>query len=173
MTLGWEMKIETAMGKVEHEVSPEALREHLAAVLPDYMVPTVYVRLESLPRTVNGKIDRNALPAVALAGGHGRSFVAPRTTQEEIVAEIWREVFGGQRIGIHDNYFDLGGHSISAMRIVSRLRSRFGIDVPVRYVFELPTVGQLAERLTALTSVGAVAPAESGPAAGEVEHGMI
>jgi acyl carrier protein len=109
------------------------------------MVPSEIVFMDSLPLTPNGKIDRRALPAPdhdrpALGG----IFVAPRTPTEQIIAEIWTEVLGVKKIGIHDNFFDLGGHSLRATQVVSRLGKAFQADVPLRSLFEHPTVEGLA-----------------------------
>jgi amino acid adenylation domain-containing protein len=121
------------------------LRNFVKEKLPQYMVPSEIVFMDSLPLTPNGKIDRRALPAPdhdrpALGG----IFVAPRTPTEQIIAEIWTEVLGVKKIGIHDNFFDLGGHSLRATQVVSRLGKAFQADVPLRSLFEHPTVEGLA-----------------------------
>ncbi|SMF97571.1 amino acid adenylation domain-containing protein/thioester reductase domain-containing protein [Methylomagnum ishizawai] len=124
--------------------APEAeLRRFLKACLPEHMVPGAFVILECLPSTPNGKLDRSALPA---PGGNATVAppVAPRDPWERQLAGLWREVLGGGPIGIHDNFFDLGGHSLAAMRLVARLRERLGIALPVARLFEAPTVAELA-----------------------------
>ncbi|HEV2733478.1 MAG TPA: amino acid adenylation domain-containing protein, partial [Longimicrobiaceae bacterium] len=116
----------------------EELRAALRERLPEHMVPSAFVVLETLPLTPTGKVDRRALPAPeAPAGGEGRA--APRTPTEEVLAEVWAEVLGLARCGVHDDFFAHGGHSLLATRVVSRVRRAFGVDVPERAVFEAPT----------------------------------
>lgn len=125
-----------------------AVRTHLKSRLPEYMVPAAFVILEKLPLLPNGKIDRKALPAPDLAQtGHDQVYVAPRTPTEEIVAGIWSQVLRRERIGVHDNFFDLGGHSLLATQLVSRLRDAFQVDLPLRAIFESPTVANFAEKI--------------------------
>ncbi|HEX2202234.1 MAG TPA: amino acid adenylation domain-containing protein, partial [Longimicrobium sp.] len=122
-----------------------ALREHLRERLPDYMVPSLFARLDALPRTPNGKVDRRALPAPEEAGAEGDGAHAePRTETEREVAALWAEVLGVERVGVDENFFDLGGHSLLAMQVLTRLRDRFGVDLPLREAFERQTVESLA-----------------------------
>jgi amino acid adenylation domain-containing protein len=123
----------------------DGLRAYLKAVLPEYMVPGVFVFLERLPLTPNGKVDRNALPVPEVVGQLQRWYVAPRTLTEELLVGIWAEVLGLERVGLHDHFFELGGHSLLATHVVSRLRSLFEVELPVRSVFESPTVAELAQ----------------------------
>jgi amino acid adenylation domain-containing protein len=127
------------------------LRGYLREKLPDYMIPSVFIPLDELPLTPNGKLDRSALP---LPDGErlllDPDFVEPRTEIEELVAQIWREVLKFDKIGIHDNFFDVGGHSLLATRVAARLRTGFDIDLPLRKLFELPTVAGLAEHIEIL-----------------------
>src|SRR6202035_3265456 len=121
-----------------------ALRRALAARLPDYMVPTAVVVLDALPLTPNGKLDRKALPAPDFTPVLLR---APRTVEEEILAGLFAEVLGLDAVSIDANFFDLGGHSLLATRLISRIRNRFERELPLRTLFEAPSVAQLAARL--------------------------
>ncbi len=114
------------------------------------MVPTAFVILEKLPLNPNGKVDRRALPGPELSPGPpGEEFVAPRNSTEEALAEIWQEVLGLPRVGIHDNFFRLGGHSLNATQIVSRIRNDLRIEMPLLRIFEVPTVAGLASSVSA------------------------
>lgn len=125
------------------------LRHYLAKTLPDYMVPSAFVRLDSLPLTANGKINRRALPAPTAFLPSKEGVVAPRTPVEAQLLEMWRKVLGRHEaeLGIHENFFELGGHSLLATQVVSRVRNTFQIDLPVRNLFEAPTVAELAEQI--------------------------
>ncbi|WP_080888220.1 non-ribosomal peptide synthetase [Nitrospira japonica] len=118
------------------------LRSFVAEALPDYMVPSVVMFLDALPLTPNGKIDRKALPAPE-EGDQSPREGTPRTAVEEILAGIWAEILGAKHVGIHDNFFELGGHSLLATQVVSRIRSSFQIELPLRSLFEAPTVEAL------------------------------
>ncbi|MGC9441181.1 amino acid adenylation domain-containing protein [Streptomyces sp. WG5] len=124
-----------------------ALREQLAAVLPDYMVPDAVALLDELPLTPNGKLDRRALPEPETAAGPAAR--APRSPQEEILCGLFAQVLDRPEAGADDHFFELGGNSLSAVRLLSRVRSAFGSEVDVRAVFEAPTPALLAARLTA------------------------
>ncbi|HEV3051013.1 MAG TPA: amino acid adenylation domain-containing protein, partial [Longimicrobium sp.] len=128
------------------DVQADALREHLRRELPEYMVPAVFVPMDALPLTANGKLDRKALPAPELAANADR-YVAPRTPAEEVLAGIWAEVLRLERVGVEESFFDLGGHSLLATRVVSRVRDVFTIELPLRALFEGPTVAELAVRV--------------------------
>src|SRR6185312_11902704 len=128
-------------------VSVERLREYLKSVLPDYMVPSAFVLLESLPLTANGKLDRKALPAPAGESFGQRGYEAPRGEIEEILSGIWQELLRVERVGRNDNFFELGGHSLLIVQMLERLR-RVGVSVPVRGVFESATLADLAAALT-------------------------
>ncbi|NUT45862.1 MAG: amino acid adenylation domain-containing protein, partial [Saccharothrix sp.] len=134
------------------------LREHAARALPDYMVPTAYVALDRLPLNANGKLDRAALPAPEREASAAGGFVAPRTDAERLVAAVWAEVLGLAEVGVEDNFFALGGDSISSIRVVAKLRSSF--DLSPREVFEHPTVAALAARVTGAS--GSVIPRVEG-----------
>ncbi|WP_197321891.1 non-ribosomal peptide synthetase [Saccharomonospora sp. NB11] len=124
------------------------LRSALAAKLPDYMVPSAFVLLDALPRTPSGKTDRNALPAPEMSRQGGeRTYVAPRTAEEKTLCELFSQVLGVPEVGIDDSFFALGGHSLLATRLVSRIRATLDVELPVRSLFEKPTVAELAELL--------------------------
>ncbi|HST63409.1 MAG TPA: amino acid adenylation domain-containing protein [Longimicrobium sp.] len=128
------------------EARADALRTHLRRSLPEYMVPSAFVTLEALPLTPNGKLDRKALPAPEHAAGADR-YVAPRTPAEEVLAGTWAEVLRLDRVGVTESFFELGGHSLLATRVVSRVRQVFGVEVPLRALFEGPTVAEFATRV--------------------------
>jgi amino acid adenylation domain-containing protein/non-ribosomal peptide synthase protein (TIGR01720 family) len=129
-----------------------ALREFLKGKLPDYMVPSTFVLLEELPLTANGKVDRSRLPEPDKTRPDlEAAFVAPRNAAEELVAAIWSEVLGVERVGVYDNFFDLGGHSLLATQVISRLRGTFQVELlPLRKLFESPTVAELVDSLAQL-----------------------
>jgi acyl-coenzyme A synthetase/AMP-(fatty) acid ligase/acyl carrier protein len=123
------------------------LRQHLRGRLPDYMVPSAYVRLDALPLMPHGKLDRKALPAPESGAYVERGYEAPQGEVEERLAAIWAELLGVERVGRHDNFFELGGHSLMAMQLVSRLRETVKVEVPLRVLFEARDVAQLAEQI--------------------------
>jgi acyl carrier protein len=128
------------------------LRDYVMRLLPEYMVPSRFVLLDSLPLTPNGKVDRRALPAPEAGGGdESVAYEPPRTTVQELLAGVWAEVLGVERVGLHDNFFRLGGHSLLATQVVLRVREVFGADVPLRLIFELPTVAAIAEHIETMS----------------------
>ncbi|MFJ9887221.1 amino acid adenylation domain-containing protein [Streptomyces sp. NPDC091287] len=125
-------------------VETGALKEYLGGELPDYMVPSALLALDALPLTANGKVDRRALPAPEYGGAGERR--APRDAREAALCGLYADVLGIAEVGIDDSFFDLGGHSLLATRLVNRIRNAFEVEVPVRAVFEAPTVAALAAR---------------------------
>nr|QEO74680.1 condensation domain-containing protein [uncultured bacterium] len=116
--------------------------------LPSYMLPSVFVTIKELPLTPNGKVDRKALPLPEQIGDEvSTSFIAPRTAMEEMVAEIWRQTLGITQVGVESNFFDLGGHSLLGTRVMSQIRENCGIELPVRVLFESPTIAALARKI--------------------------
>ncbi|WP_081011898.1 non-ribosomal peptide synthetase [Burkholderia multivorans] len=129
--------------------APASLRATLLAVLPDHMIPAHFVLLERLPLTANGKLDRKALPAPDVGRGEAE-YLAPRTPLEARLAQIWGELLGVDTVGVRDSFFELGGHSLLATQAISRVRAGLDVDLPVRALFECPTVEQFAERVEAV-----------------------
>ncbi|MBF1988706.1 MAG: amino acid adenylation domain-containing protein, partial [Fischerella thermalis M58_A2018_009] len=128
------------------------LRRFLEAKLPNYMLPTAFVILEALPLTPNGKIDRRSLPAPDPTQLISEpNIIAPSTPVEEMLAGIWAEVLGIKKVGIHDNFFELGGHSLLATRVISQLRQVFKVELPLRCLFNQPTVAGLAKEIEKAT----------------------
>ena len=125
------------------------LREYLAERLPEFMTPSAFVTLPELPRTLNGKIDRKALPTLEQARDQQTATAEsrPRSAVEEIVAGIWSEVLRLPRVGLEENFFELGGHSLLATQIISRVREALSVELPLRALFEAPTAGALAQRI--------------------------
>ncbi|HEX7238685.1 MAG TPA: amino acid adenylation domain-containing protein, partial [Longimicrobiaceae bacterium] len=138
---------------VSDEGTVAGLRAHLAERVPEHMLPSAFVALDALPLTPSGKVDRRALPAPGGAGTE--AFVAPRTPAERTLAGIWAEVLGAGRVGAADDFFELGGHSLLATQVVTRVREAFGVELPLRAVFEAPTVAALAARIGEAGGAGA------------------
>jgi acyl carrier protein len=112
------------------------------------MVPPLFVSLQTMPRTSSGKVDRLALPEPDGDGPEpGESFVAPRTPLEERLAGIWAALLEKERVGVHDNFFELGGHSLLATRVLSRIREAFPVGLPLRALFEAPTIAGLSDAI--------------------------
>jgi non-ribosomal peptide synthetase component F len=134
---------------VGEALESEALRAHLSAHLPEYMVPAAFVRLEAFPVTPNGKLDRRALPAPADEAYARRGYEAPVGETEQALAGIWSAVLGMERVGRGDNFFELGGHSLLAVQVISRVRQVLEVEVPLRAVFERPRLSELAQHVVA------------------------
>jgi amino acid adenylation domain-containing protein len=124
------------------------LKEFLLGALPEYMVPSAFVTLDELPRTISGKVDRKSLPSPAQARSEHKDFAEPRTPLEQQIAETWAQVLGVERISIHDNFFELGGHSLLATQLLSRVRAVLQVEVPLRALFRAPTVAGMALTIT-------------------------
>jgi acyl carrier protein len=132
------------------EVSGSELRAHLKERLPDYMLPAMFVTVTEMPLTPNGKVDRERLPAPeGLADDESGEYEAPQTAIEEVLAGIWAEVLGVERVSRRDNFFDIGGHSLLATRVISWVRKVFKVELALRTLFEEPTVAGLAATLEA------------------------
>jgi hypothetical protein len=134
-------RVVAAAGDSVHDVAE--LRSHVGARLPEYMVPAAVVVLEQMPLTANGKLDRQALPEPGFVQAPYR---APRTPEEQVLAEAFAEVLGLDQVGIDDNFFERGGQSLLAARLIARIRALMGVEVPIQTIFEAPTVARLAQR---------------------------
>ncbi|MFG6101398.1 amino acid adenylation domain-containing protein [Leptothoe sp. EHU-05/26/07-4] len=127
------------------------LRNFLKGKLPEYMIPSIFVPLERVPLVPSGKVDRKALLAMnVLPQDRQQSYVAPHTPIQEVIAGIWTQVLGLEKVGINDNFFERGGHSLLATQLMSRLRNVFHIELPLREIFECPTVAALAKSVEAM-----------------------
>ncbi|MFI0242109.1 amino acid adenylation domain-containing protein [Streptomyces sp. NPDC016845] len=146
--------------------TPAELRAELARRLPPFLVPSHFVLLDALPLTSNGKVDRGALPAPGPERGATGEFTAPTTPAEELIAAVWRDALRIERVGVHDDFFELGGHSLLATQVVAGIRRALGVHLPLRTLFEAPTVAALARAVEGPVSAGTAAgDAESaGPA---------
>jgi hypothetical protein len=151
----------------------EQLRALLRASLPEHMVPSHFVSLEALPLTPNGKLDRKALPAPSASlPGDGHSYAAPRTPAENAIAQIWTAVLGIERVGVNDNFFDLGGHSLLLLRAHSRLRASLQPDLSFVALMQYPTVRTLASYLSG-TAEQSVVPAAAADRARKQREAML
>jgi amino acid adenylation domain-containing protein len=134
---------------------PTELRDFLKQKLPAYMVPGAFVYLDSMPLTPNGKIDRKVLPLPDLDLSVRTEFVAPTTPTQATLVTLWQEILNLPQVGIDDNFFELGGHSLLATQVIIRLRPLFGVELPLRRLFESPTIAQLSELIEASPATGA------------------
>lgn len=138
-----------------HEATASELRAFLKEKLPDYMVPADFVVQASLPLTVNGKLNRDALPEVEVQPEADVGFVAPRTQVEHKTVDLWMELLPVERVSVLDDFFSLGGHSLLALRLIARIRNAFEIELPVQVLFESPTLSGMAEHIEEVLSGGA------------------
>jgi hypothetical protein len=136
-----------ADGVVDDAPSPDALAAHVAEWVPEFMVPSAIVVLDSLPRTPSGKIDVRSLPDPAELATAVQEFVAPRSPMEEAVAGIWLRVLGVSQVGVLDDFFSLGGHSLLATQVVAHVRSDFAVDLPLHSLFTHPTIESLTAEI--------------------------
>ena len=134
------------------EVAVEAMRSHLLAALPEYMVPAAYVHLAALPLTANGKLDRKALPAPESVASGARRYEPPVGAVEEAIARIWSEILKVERIGRYDNFFDVGGHSLLAVRVLSRMRRELQVELTLTHVFGSPILCDVAQVVSGATA---------------------
>jgi amino acid adenylation domain-containing protein/non-ribosomal peptide synthase protein (TIGR01720 family)/FkbM family methyltransferase len=123
----------------------EAITAHLKERLPEYMVPSAIMEIESIPLTSNGKVDRKALPDADLSASLNSGYEAPRTAIEEQLASIWQELLEVERVSIHDNFFELGGHSLLGIRVVSYIKQQMSLSIPIQLLFEFPTIASLSD----------------------------
>jgi amino acid adenylation domain-containing protein len=147
-TPGNKQLVAYAVPQPNKSLAAEDLKNFLKQTLPEYMVPSQFVFLDTFPLTRNGKIDRKALPAPTHANiSAAHEYVAPSTETEKKVAAMWVELLKAERIGIHDDFFDLGGHSLMAIKALSRIREEFGVDLPLATLLQAPTVAKLSALL--------------------------
>jgi amino acid adenylation domain-containing protein len=139
----------------------DELRGYLAERLPTHMLPSAFVSLDRLPRLPSGKVDRRALPAPA--AGSRAAYAPPRTSLQRAIALIWADVLGTERVGVDDDFFEMGGQSLLATRIASRIRETCGVDVPLRTIFERPTIAELAHVVAEALAAGSPSTAHSPP----------
>ena len=146
------------------QATPDALRDLLASRLPEYMVPSAIVMLEQMPLSANGKIDRKALPDPAQTSAAAEDvFVAPRNATEEAIALIWADVLKKEKVGVTENFIALGGHSLLAIRVLGKLSRKFGVRLPLRSLFDAPTIADLSELVDLEVQLAAVSALSSEP----------
>jgi acyl-coenzyme A synthetase/AMP-(fatty) acid ligase/acyl carrier protein len=135
----------------DQTIDVTSLRAHAATSLPDNMVPAAWITLDRLPLTINGKLDRKALPSAGAAlADTGRPYVRPSSLLEELLCDIWKEVLGVERAGVNDDFFALGGHSLKAVQVLHRIKSTLHVDLALRDFFNAPTVAATATAIDAL-----------------------
>jgi natural product biosynthesis luciferase-like monooxygenase protein len=132
--------------EASHTLLAQELRIYLQQYVPEYMIPSVFIALDALPLTPNGKINRRALPSPEEVVQE-QAFVAPATPLEKVLADIWKDLLGKESIGIYDNFFELGGHSLAIAQLALKIRTEFHVEIPLRDIFEAPTIVQLAEKI--------------------------
>jgi acyl carrier protein len=130
----------------EKPVDPAEIRNTLGKHLPDYMVPLQFIPIEKIPLTPGGKVDKQALPAVTPDAGavFARDFIAPKSNTEKIITQIWKEVLELDKVGVTDNFFEIGGTSMDIIRVTTRMKKALNRDIPIIHIFQYPNVGTLA-----------------------------
>ena len=134
----------------DRDIAPGELREHLIRSLPEYMVPSYFVRLEKMPLSQNGKVDRKALPEPQFSVNTGTEYIEPTNEDEKKMVKLWQEVLGISRVGINDNFFEIGGHSLKAAVLVSKIQKEFSVEISLSEIFKAPNVKEITSRLKAL-----------------------
>lgn len=129
----------------DRQLTVEELRKNLSKNLPEYMIPSNFIQLERMPLTTTGKIDRTALPKPNKIVATGKEYEPPKNTIEKRLVEIWEEIIGIDKISINDNFFEIGGHSLKAATLISKVKKKFNVKMPLREVFNTPTIKQLAK----------------------------
>jgi amino acid adenylation domain-containing protein len=168
--------VPASSGQVGAVPSVETLRGYLGTQLPDYMMPSAFVLLDAMPLTPNGKIDRRALPAPDRAAHASREYEPPQGAIEEVLAAIWRQVLQVERVGRHDDFFELGGQSLLGMKLAARVAEQFDLGMSVAAVFKYPTVREMATIVQAVQYAGtsaAAAPLDSSDDTFEFEEGIL
>ncbi|MEC0439212.1 surfactin non-ribosomal peptide synthetase SrfAA [Bacillus subtilis] len=146
----------------EGDISSQEMREHAAKDLPAYMVPAVFIQMDELPLTGNGKIDRRALPIPDANVSRGVSYVAPRNGTEQKVADIWAHVLQAEQVGVYDHFFDIGGHSLAGMKMLALVHQELGVELSLKDLFQSPTVEGLAQVIASAEkgTAASISPAE-------------
>ncbi len=143
-----------AEGRYQDPTASPEFRQRLAARLPDYMVPAAFVVLDSIPLTVNGKVDREALPMPELSQTPSTNYIGPRNELETMLCDLWRQLLQVANVGILDNFFSLGGHSLLATQVIARIHNTLRLEIPLLALFQYPTVAGLAEEVERIRSCG-------------------
>jgi acyl carrier protein len=131
----------------EHEFDRKAIVSHLKGMLPDYMIPALWVELEHLPLTPNGKVDKRALPDPDAGELLKNEYVAPRNETETILVEMWQDMLGVKQVGVYDNFFELGGHSLLVIKMVANIKKRFSLSIPISALFQFTCINDLSNYL--------------------------
>jgi non-ribosomal peptide synthetase component E (peptide arylation enzyme) len=132
------------------QVEAAHLRAYLKKAVPEYMIPSAYVILDQMPLNPSGKVDRRALPPPKRTRPEIETLTPPRSQTEQILVDIWKDVLNLERVGVNENFFELGGHSLLVMRIINRARDVFQADIPIRRLFESPTIAEFAVHIDQL-----------------------